>query len=167
MEWIRVKRSHPQGKYLSNIWKFCNGTWYLVARRDDNGETVVCHGERIRSMVKLNEVFAYPEDFSMSEYLRNRWGMDMSPPEVVRVRFYNDANVVEKVLREFLARGLPRPKELPGGHLEYYGEILGIHNFSKWVLSFGSSAEVLEPLWLREEMIQIAMKWDQLYNREE
>jgi predicted DNA-binding transcriptional regulator YafY len=34
------------------------------------------------------------------------------------------------------------------------------------VLSFGSSAEVLEPLWLREEMIQIAMKWDQLYNSE-
>lgn len=152
---------------LGLIFHSGNGAWYLVARRDETGETVACHVGRVRRVEICAEGFDYPEDFSLKSYLRHRWGMDLSPPEKVRVRFYNDASVVEKVLREFQLRGLPRPKALPGGHLEYRGEILGIHNFARWVLSFGSSAEVLEPAWLREDMIRIAREWDRLYNNGE
>lgn len=104
-----------------------------------------------------------PRGFSLRQYLRLRWGMDMSPPEVVKVRFYNEASVVEKVLREFRYRGLPEPVRLPDGSLEYHGEVLGVYNFAKWVLSFGSSAEVLKPEWLRKEMIKIARGWCRLY----
>ncbi|WP_449241612.1 hypothetical protein [Desulfoscipio gibsoniae] len=49
------------------------------------------------------------------------------------------------------------------GSLEYHGRINGIHKFAKWVLSFGSSAEILEPEWLRNQMIGIARLWCELY----
>ncbi|MTI85241.1 MAG: hypothetical protein FH756_15425 [Firmicutes bacterium] len=34
---------------------------------------------------------------------------------------------------------LPDPVQLEDGSLEYHGKIYGVHNFSKWLLSFGSS----------------------------
>lgn len=149
---------------LGLVFHTGNGIWYLVAIKEETGETVVCHLERIHSLNTLDRVFSYPEDFSMREYLNMRWGMDFSPPETIRVRFYDEANVVAKVKEEFKARGLTGLVELPDGSLEYRGEILGIRNFAKWVLSFGSSAEVLEPVWLREEMIEQALNWQRIYN---
>lgn len=148
---------------LGLVYYSGTGIWYLVAQREDTGEVVFCHLERIRQVVKGDAQFDYPDNFSLRQYLKRRWGMDRRPPQTVKVRFYNEANIVEKVLREFAARGLPRPREMPDGSLEYHGEILGIRTFSKWVLSFGSSAEVLEPAWLREEMIRIAGEWLRLY----
>lgn len=140
-----------------------SGVWYLVGLREDTGDVVLCHLERIRKAVKCAAHFDYPDHFSVRECLKKRWGMDMSPPVTVTIRFYKEANVEEKVLKEFAARGLPLPREMPGGYLEYHGEILGIRIFSKWVLSFGSSAEVMEPDWMREDMIRIARDWLRLY----
>lgn len=140
-----------------------NGIWYLVACREDTGQIILCHLARIHQVQVLEQHFIYPADFSPREYLKSRWGMDTCPPETVRVRFYNEANVLEKVRQEFQARGLPAPKELPDGSLEYHGEIMGVNNFAKWVLSFGSSAEVLEPDWLRARIIEIARHWESMY----
>jgi len=148
---------------LGLVFHTGNGLWYLIAKREETGETVACHLERIQSLNLLDSVFEYPDDFSLREYLNLRWGMDLSPPESVWVRFYNQANVVAKVKEEFQARGLDGLEELPDGSLEYRGEILGIRNFAKWVLSFGSSAEVLEPAWLRQEMIEQALNWHRNY----
>ncbi|WP_066635988.1 helix-turn-helix transcriptional regulator [Desulfolucanica intricata] len=148
---------------LGLIFHTGNGTWYLAAKKEKTREIVLCSLDRVRGVEVLKEEFIYPEDFSLRHYLRLRWGMDMSRPETVRIRFYNEANVVEKVQREFKARGLPEPAQLEDGSLEYCGKIHGIKNFAKWVLSFGSSAEVLEPEWLRNEMIRIARGWCEQY----
>lgn len=144
---------------LGLVFHTGNGTWYLVAKKDDSEEIVVCHLGRVLGVKVLTEEFVYPEDFRLRQYLRLRWGMDMSNAEKVKVRFYNEANVLEKVKREFKTRGLAELVQLEDGSLEYSGEIHGINNFAKWVLSFGSSAVVLEPQWLRDKMIEIARGW--------
>jgi len=148
---------------LGLIFHTGNGTWYMVARKEKTRETIVCHLGRVRGVTVLEDEFEYPEDFSLRQYLKLRWGMDTGPSQTVRIRFYNEANVVEKVKREFKARDLPDPVQLEDGSLEYHGKIYGVHNFSKWLLSFGSSAEVLEPEWLRSQMIEIARGWCDLF----
>jgi len=148
---------------LGLVFHTGNGVWYLLALQEDTGKIVACHCERIQSLQVLEERFEYPENFSLHGYLRLRWGMDLSEPETVRVRFYNEANVIEKVKQEFRSRGLPEPVPVGDGSLEYHGKILGVNNFSKWLLSLGSSAEVLEPEWLRQDMIRIASEWCVLY----
>ncbi|SFG37647.1 WYL domain-containing protein [Desulfotomaculum arcticum] len=148
---------------LGSVFHTGNGTWYFVASKEETREVVACHLGRIRGVKVLDEQFVYPEDFSLRHYLRLRWGMDISRSEVVKVRFYNEANVVEKVQRELKARGLAEPVQLADRSLEYQGKIYGIHNFAKWVLSSGSSVEVLEPEWLRNEMISIARGWCEVY----
>jgi len=168
---VEIKYNTGQGKEVNwLIWPYGlifyagNAAWYLVARKEETREIVACHLGRIHGVKMLNEQFVYPEEFSLHYYLRKRWGMDMSHSEVVRVRFYNEANVVEKVKRGFKSHGLSEPEKLADGTLEYHGKICGIHNFAKWVLSFGSSAEVLEPEWLRNEMISTARLWYELYD---
>lgn len=142
-----------------------NGVWYLLALRGDTSQAVACHCDRIQKLQVLEDKFEYPADFSLAGYLKLRWGMDLSELEMVRVRLYDEANVIEKVKGVFKSKGLPEPVPVANGALEYHGKIHGIFNFSKWLLSLGSSAQVLEPRWLREDMIRIAREWCMLYGR--
>ncbi|MFZ5592000.1 MAG: helix-turn-helix transcriptional regulator [Bacillota bacterium] len=140
-----------------------NATWYLIARREDTAEIVACHLDRVRRLQVTERTFVYPADFSLEGYLRLRWGMDLGPPETVRVHFYNEAGVWEKVRREFARRGMDGLREVSRDVLEYHGPVHGVNNFARWVLSFGSSAVVLEPDWLREKMLQTARYWLEMY----
>ncbi|WP_018084478.1 helix-turn-helix transcriptional regulator [Desulfurispora thermophila] len=148
---------------LGLVFHSGNAGWYLIARLEESSEIVACHLGRVQELRITEQHFDYPEDFSLARYLRLRWGMDMSRPETVRVHFYNEAGVWEKVRREFAWRGIEGLKELPDGLLEYHGPIYGVNNFARWVLSFGSSAVVLEPDWLREKMLQTARYWLKIY----
>ncbi|MGQ9557440.1 MAG: helix-turn-helix transcriptional regulator [Desulfurispora sp.] len=151
------------------LWPLClvfftgNAAWYLIARREDTAEIVACHLNRVRRLQVSERSFVYPADFSLEGYLRLRWGMDLSLPETVRVHFYNEAGVWEKVRREFARRRMGGLREVSDDVLEYYGPVHGVNNFARWVLSFGSSAVVLEPQWLREKMLQTARYWLEMY----
>ncbi|ACV63739.1 transcriptional regulator protein-like protein [Desulfofarcimen acetoxidans DSM 771] len=142
---------------------FYNGTgsWYLIGREfsgKDNhvNRELVFHLERIKSLVVLGECFTYPIDFSLKDFLRCRWGMDMSPPVQVKVKFYDRASVHEKVRSELKRRGLTPPQKQLDGSLLWEGEIRGKNNFTKWILSFGSAAEIIEPGEMRRRVISIA-----------
>lgn len=148
---------------LGLVFFTSNAAWYLIARREDTAEIVACHLDRVRRLQVTEQSFDYPSDFSLENYLRLRWGMDLGAPETVRVHFYDEAGVWEKVRREFARRGMEGLKELSGGVLEYHGPVYGVNNFARWVLSFGSSAVVLEPDWLREKMLKTARYWLEAY----
>ena len=64
---------------------------------------------------------------------------------VVKVRFYDEANVINKATRELTHRN---PIELfkdDSGSLIFSDEVYGIDSFLNWIYSFGSSAQILEP----------------------
>lgn len=73
-------------------------------------------------------------------------------PEHVKVRFYNEANVWEKVKRDLACRTKGQLYE-KDGFLYYEDTVYGISKFRPWLYSFGSSAIVLEPKSLREHII--------------
>ena len=73
-------------------------------------------------------------------------------PEHVKVRFYNEANVWEKVKRDLACRTKGQLYE-KDGFLYYEDTVYGISKFRPWIYSFGSSAIVLEPKSLREHII--------------
>ncbi|TYO92764.1 helix-turn-helix transcriptional regulator [Desulfallas thermosapovorans] len=135
------------------------GIWYLVGRRLLHGENMVFHLGRVKKVSQTGKKFTYPEDFSLRHYLAPRWGMDMSPPVRVKVRFYDEAGVLEKVRSEFARRGLAGLRAEPGGTLLFEGEVYGYLYFSRWLLGFGSSVEVLAPEELRRRMIAVARHW--------
>lgn len=91
------------------------------------------------------------------------WGnsFENKPIGPVKIRFYNEGNVWEKVKREFANRDSSM-LHVEGGYLyfeapEIYGGNDGV-NFLRWLRSFGSSAIIIQPKELRQRMIESYQK---------
>ena len=72
-------------------------------------------------------------------------------PLRVSVKFYDEANVLEKVKRDLTYRNPIELKHLPTGEVIYTDDVYGIESFKRWIYSYGSSAEILKPQKLRKE----------------
>ncbi|NLC06405.1 MAG: WYL domain-containing transcriptional regulator [Syntrophomonadaceae bacterium] len=148
-------RLQPLGLVLYNV----TGTWYLVAReyhgKDMTAREIILHLGRLESLRVLDQTASYPADFSLTDFLRTRWGMDMSDPVKVKARIYPQANVLEKINREMIKRGLPAPAEQADGTYLWEGEVRGINNFTRWILGYGSAVEILAPVKVRRKVISI------------
>ena len=82
------------------------------------------------------------------------WGNCFSEkPEHIKVKFYNEANVLEKVKRDLACRTKGKLYE-KDGYLYYEDTVYGISKFRPWIYGFGSSAIVQEPKSLREHIIK-------------
>lgn len=81
------------------------------------------------------------------------WGNCFSEePQHVKIKFYNEANVWNKVKRDLVCRTKGQLYE-KDGFLYYEDTVYGISKFRPWIYSFGSSAIVLEPKSLRDHII--------------
>ena len=72
-------------------------------------------------------------------------------PTRISVKFYDEANVLEKLKRDLTYRNPIDLEALPSGEIVYTDDVYGLESFKKWVYSYGSSAEILKPKKLREE----------------
>lgn len=94
------------------------------------------------------------QDTSLLDIYPNVWGNCFSEkPEKVKVRFYNEAHVWEKVKKELANRTNGKLYE-KDGCLYYEDIVYGINKFRSWIYGFGRSAIVLEPRSLREDIIR-------------
>ncbi len=123
-------------------------TWYLVARHE---EVIKTYG-----LFKLKEVnlsgrrYVYPEDFSLKEWFKPRWGMEYGEGFNIKVRFADRAQTFAKVRKDVAHRQASLREE--EGYLIFEDYIIGKNEFIAWLLGFGSAAEILEPPELRQEM---------------
>lgn len=120
------------------------------------GKISVHHLDQITSCKIENSkknITTEPIDTSFLDIAPNVWGYCFTdPPEHVKVRFYNEANVWEKVRQELAYRTNGKLYE-EDGFLYYEDTVYGIRNFQSWIYRYGSSAIVLEPLSLRQNII--------------
>lgn len=94
-----------------------------------------------------------PQNESLLNIYPNVWGNCFSdPPEHVKVKFYNEANVWNKVRKELAYRTNGKLYE-DGEFLYYEDTVYGISKFRSWIYGYGSSAIVLEPQSLRQHII--------------
>jgi len=110
--------------------------------------------ERILQAELTTEPFDIPSDFPGLEILRNAWSI-MYSEETVRVvlRFAPD---VKRRVRESNWRGgnsiIEHDPDLPG-YLIYAFDISDTTDLKPWIRTWGANVEVLEPAYLRDEMI--------------
>lgn len=90
---------------------------------------------------------------SALEVLHQLWGMEFMNDKIhARVRFYDEANVFNKVRRDTANRKYANLNK-KNGCLVFEDDIYGYDVFKSWVLSFGFSAIVEKPDRLRNEII--------------
>lgn len=121
--------------------------WYLVAR--EQGVIKNYNLANIKEMELLSEEFAYPDGFSLKEWFKYRWGTEYGEPIQVKVKFLDRSQTIAKVKKD-VAHRTSRLTIQNNGSLLFEDTIIGENEFIAWILGFGSTAEVLEPIEMRQ-----------------
>lgn len=128
------------------------------------GRVQVHRLDRIESINEIDREITDCDE-SLLDIYPNVWGNCFSDePEHVKVRFYNEANVWNKVRKDLANRVNGKLYE-ENGYLYYEDTVYGISKFRSWLYSYGSSAIVLEPESLRRHIID-SLKERQRYYTE-
>lgn len=114
--------------------------------------TSICTRENKSTRDKAADI-----DASLLSRAPHVWGMDFNgSPEHVKIRFYHEANVWNKVRKDLSYRQGKLYEE--DGYLYYEDTVYGIEKLKTWILGYGRSAIVLEPESLRQQIIDSLQK---------
>jgi predicted DNA-binding transcriptional regulator YafY len=104
--------------------------------------------------------FQRDKSFNLQEFLDSRWGIEGGEAEVVKVRFTGEAASEVMEMNHH-----PKEKVISVGENEaiYTVTVKGTNGILKWILAYGSEAEVLAPNYLREQIERIAKNIIRLY----
>jgi len=89
---------------LGVVYYWFHDAWYLVARCPKADGLRHFRVDRIDGVMLTAARFEYPEDFDLSEYVSKMWGIYSGEPTQVRVRFFDEMNVVDRLHAEVSGR---------------------------------------------------------------
>lgn len=150
---------------LSIIYDHQYGRWYLIAISETNSTVSKYRLENIQSVFDTGEIIDKHTFCSHSKKLNafhNSWVMDIEPTTRVIIKFFFDktnSNFNFLKDRVSLQGQWGRITEETPDCFTFEISVNGTREIKPWIRSFGSSAEVIEPLSLRKEMIQ---EWQEI-----
>lgn len=154
---------------LNMIYSWKNNGWYMVFRNKSNKKNYhLIRTDNIKSF-SFKSYCNYKE-IEINNSLRQQsiekidksFGISFDEGTQVEVIFLNELNVAEKAMC-ILSHKEGSIKHLDDGSLVFSGEVTGIMDFLLWVRTFGSSAVILSPEWLRQKHIESAKKTLEMY----
>lgn len=129
--------------------------WYLTGRCTRRGQRRVFLLLNIKDLAVIESSFyRMPPGFSLKELYRDAWGTwtEDESPALETVRLHISAGPAER-FRHNRFHDSQRTRELAGGNLEVTYRLRGAQEMIPWLMSWGSAVELLEPLWLKEQLI--------------
>ncbi len=124
---------------------------YVIGWSRTRGQLRTLKIDRIRNVSFTAQFFERRDDITPDDLFRNAWGVWYGA-ERTRVVLRFDAAVVDRV-RETQWHPSQRLEEQPDGSLIWSVDIAGTLELLSWIRGWGHEVEVLEPLSLREEII--------------
>ena len=129
--------------------------WYMVGNSIYEDKIRIYSLDRVQEAQLSEETFKYPKKFSPENYFKDCFGIirdEDCPIETVKLKASaNQANYLRSLPLH------PSQKELV--HTEEYSifsvEVRPTFDFQQELLWNGDALEVMEPLWLREEMAEM------------
>jgi predicted DNA-binding transcriptional regulator YafY len=128
---------------------YYNGGLYLVAHCHLRQAPRIFAVERIRQLETLRARFDIPKGFKVEEYLRESLGIIRGSVVGIKVRF---AREVARYIRERLWHPTQQFRDVDGGRVDLTMNVADTLEVRRWILGFGTLAEVLEPAALREAL---------------
>jgi len=137
---------HPY--HLSNI----RGDWYLIAFDELRSKFLNFSVGRIEEWRVLGEKFKRDPEFSIAKHMESAFQAERGgdPVEVV-IRF---APKAARYIKEKNWHASQQIEDLDDGGLILKLQTGGLGEVKRWVMQYGGDAEVLAPLYLREECLQ-------------
>jgi predicted DNA-binding transcriptional regulator YafY len=124
-----------------------DGGYYLVGYCHLRKTERIFAVERIRELKMLTIRFQVRPGFNAEEYLKHSWGIVKGEIVPVKVIF---SRAIARYIRDRLWHPSQRLRQLADGRLEMSLRVADTLEVRRWILGYGSEAEVLEPPALRE-----------------
>ena len=145
--------------HLHNI----HGDWYLIAYCHTRREPRDFLTSRIKARKRLPSTFQVAPDFSLNTYLGTGFLAERAAePENIVIKF---DEYQARWIRERRWHTSQQIEELPSGELILHLRVGGLGEVKRWVMGYGSHAEVLEPENLRREIKEETEKMKKNYNK--
>lgn len=159
---VRSKADQETAKIIDPLGLVeVGGVIYLVAAMAGYPKPAMYRLDRVVSATMLPEIFAYPREFSLAEYVKQQRQFDFMVEGAVELelRFLSGAgnHLIESPLSD------DQVAEYEGSELRIRGTVLLSKRLRWWLRSFGPNVEVLGPATLREEMASEACALAALY----
>jgi predicted DNA-binding transcriptional regulator YafY len=148
-----LKGEKTERKISPYAMAFRKHAWYLVGYCHLRDDIRTFRVGRIQSVRLSRERFEIPDDFSIEKYFSASWGVYRGKLTKFRVKFTGEAAVIVKTSQH---QQYEEIEERNDGSIVYTTVVAGRVEFIRWVLGFGSEAEILEPAGARREVAGIA-----------
>jgi predicted DNA-binding transcriptional regulator YafY len=132
---------------------YFDGGLYMVAYCHTRKDVRLFAAERIRAAELLRQRFEVKNGFDLKAFLDRAWGILQGELVTVRVVF---SPKVARYIRERLWHPSQRFRDLADGRLEMTLRVADTLEVRRWILGYGTDAEVVEPDGLREALRQEA-----------
>lgn len=152
--------SKPKDFYIMPLKLFSHReTIYLHSRRaTEKGQRFKKSGfdpllavHRFKNVEITETPFVYPKDFDFEAAFNNNFGIMKEKPFTVQAAFWGWA--ARYVAERTWSNG-QAVKPIEDGGIELTFESASVAEVIGWLLSFGPDAEVLEPQWLRQRVVE-------------
>lgn len=138
------------------------GGLYVFVRTTSFGDIIVLAVERIQKLTATSDSFVYPVDFDPDALMENTFGLFYDDPVTVKIRFSTDQ---ARYIRERRWAKKQKISTQKDGSLILTLATSGWYDVKRWILSFGSDAELLEPPELRAELQDTARDVVAIYGK--
>lgn len=139
-----------------------SGGLYLLTSRSERKGVRTLAVERIKEVELTSACFEYPEGFDADRYLDSVFDVVDGEPLEVAIRFSADQ---ARYIRERKWSNDQEIADEPDGSVILRMNVWGLYDVTRWVLSWGSSAVVLEPQILRQKISEEARSITAQYSR--
>lgn len=129
-----------------------DGGWYLIAYCHERKTIRMFAPGRIRELTRTGETFTRPADFQIADFFDGTFKVvseSSRPVQKVRLRFASSA---AKYVREKIWHPSQHLKSNPDGSVVLEMSLRSLIEVRRWVLSWGSECEVLEPAELKADI---------------
>ncbi len=126
-----------------------NGAAYLVGNCHSRKSIRLFRIDRIKEFEVTHEHFSIPENYSLSDYTGNVWGVERGEDFSVKIKF---SGFAAHYVQEYKWHDTQMIQEIDEDTIIYSVTTGSREEIKSWILGFGSDAEVLEPDDLREEV---------------
>ena len=130
---------------------FFDSTFYLIGHCHLRKEVRMFVLDRIKMMNITDETFEVPSDFDLETYMQSPFKVIHDKPVKVKIRFDKKA---AGYIKEKIWHHTQKIEAQKDGSINFEAEVAGTDEVRHWVMSWGKSAEVIQPKSLRHEIAQ-------------
>ncbi|MFW6035992.1 MAG: helix-turn-helix transcriptional regulator, partial [Halothermotrichaceae bacterium] len=129
---------------------YTDGAFYLIAYCHMRQDILIFRVDRIKDMSITEEKYIMPDNFNMDKYMKNAWGVERSDNEK-RVELIFEGKAA-RLVKEKVWNPTQQIIELLDNKIKFIVTTGSMEEIKSWILSYGSSVEVVSPESLKQEI---------------